>query len=291
MTSASTHAPAVVTFDHHSPDYARNWRGVYGELRQSCPVAHSDSYGGFTVLTRYADVEQAVKDDATFSSHHDMADGSPYGGIIIPPSPMLSTPIEMDPPEYTPYRKALNPWFSPARSKSYEPFLRSVTTALIDEIIERGEADLVDALASPLPALLTAKVLGVPLADWRLYSDAAHSIVFNAPGTAGFDAAVEKNMAVLERCMLTVAERRKEPRDDLISVFVGMDIDGQKLTDERIVEMCNLVIAGGNDTTTSLLANAFAWLSNHPDQRDWLIEDLTRIPAAGEEFLRYYSPT
>jgi cytochrome P450 len=291
MTSESMQAPPLVAFDHHSPEYAGNWRDMYAQLRQRCPVAHTDTYGGFTVLTRYADVETAVKDDATFASKHVIEAGSPYGGIIIPPSPMVSTPIEMDPPEYTPYRKALNPWFSPARSNSYEPFLRSVTTALIDDVIERGAADLVHELASPVPALLTARLLGVPLSDWRLYSDAAHSIVFNAPGTPGFDEAVTKNMAVLERCMITVAERRKEPRDDLISVFVGMDVDGEKLSDERIVEMCNLIIAGGNDTTTSLLANAFAWLSDHPIERAWLAEDPGRIPGACEEFLRFYSPT
>ncbi len=98
-------------------------------------------------------------------------------------------------------------------------------------------------------------------------------------------------MAVLERCFITVQERRAEPQDDLISVFVTMEVDGKLLTDEQILGMCNLVIAGGNDTTTSLLANAFAWLAEHPEQRAWLAEDLSRIPIACEEFLRYYTPT
>jgi len=74
----------------------------------------------------------------------------------------------MDPPLHTAYRKYLNPWFSPARSRSYEPFVRSVTTALLDAVIETGTVDLVHDLASPVPALLTARLLGVPLADWRL---------------------------------------------------------------------------------------------------------------------------
>ncbi len=183
--TAPPNAPETVSFDHNSTEYAQRWREQYGELRQRCPVAHSDAYGGFTVLTRYADVERAVKDDATFASRHIAEEGSPFGGIIIPPSPMVSIPIEMDPPEYTPYRKVLNPWFSPARSKSYEPFLRSVTTALIDEVIERGEIDLVQDLSSPVPALLTARVLGVPLVDWRLYSEAAHGIPANTAGHPG----------------------------------------------------------------------------------------------------------
>ncbi|MDT3441893.1 cytochrome P450 [Pseudofrankia sp. BMG5.37] len=291
MTTQQAQTAESVDFDHHSPAYAEHWRETYADLRGRCPVAHSTAHGGFTVLTRYADVEAVVKDDASFSSRHDPDPASPFKGITLPEAPVISTPIEMDPPLHTAYRKYLNPWFSPGRSKAYEPFVRSVTTAMLDAVIETGTIDLVHDLASPVPALLTAQVLGVPLTDWRLYSDAAHSIVFNPPGTAEFEAAVAKNLKVLEHCFQTVLARRAEPKDDLISVFVDMEIDGEKLSDQRIVEMCNLVIAGGNDTTTSLLANAFAWLVEHPDQRAWLAADPARIPAACEEFLRYFTPT
>ena len=287
----TTEAPASVDFDHHSPEYAQRWPEIYAELRGKCPVAHTEAHGGYTVLTRYEDVERVVKDDVTFSSKHDMAEGSIWGGITLPSPPIISIPIEMDPPEYTPYRKVLNPWFSPARSKSYEPFTRSVTIALIDEVIESGRIELVEHLASPVPALLTAKLLGVPLSDWRLYSDAAHTIVFTPPESPGFPGALEKMLAVIGKCFETVVARREKPEDDLISLFVTMDVDGEKLSDETVIGMCNLIIAGGNDTTTSLLSNAFAWLSQHPDQKQWLIDDPSRIPHACEEFLRFYTPT
>jgi cytochrome P450 len=287
----TTEAPVSVDFDHHSADYARRWPEIYAGLRGTCPVAHTEAHGGYTVLTRYADVERVVKDDATFSSRHEVTEGSIWQGITLPSPPMLSIPIEMDPPEYTPYRKVLNPWFSPARSKSYEPFTRSVTTALIDEVIETGRVDFIEQLASPVPALLTAQLLGVPLADWRLYADAAHTIVFTPPESPEFPAALEKMLGVVGKCFETVVARREEQQDDLISLFVTMDVDGAKLSDETVIGMCNLIIAGGNDTTTSLLANAFAWLSAHPEQKQWLIEDPARIGPAGEEFLRFYTPT
>ena len=120
-------------------------------------MAHSEAYGGYYVLTRYKDVERALKDDDTFASFHSTDEaGSPYGGILIPPSPNVSTPIEMDPPDFTPLRKLLNPYFSPGKADEWEPFTRDVTTGLIDQVIESGRMDLVDQLASPVPALLTA---------------------------------------------------------------------------------------------------------------------------------------
>ena len=121
MTSERASMAPTVEFDHHSPEYARNWRGILADVRSLCPVVHSSAYGGFTLLTRYADVEQAIKDNLTFSSRHSVEPGSIFGGVVIPSSSRVSVPIEMDPPEYTPYRKVLNPWFSPARSAAYEP--------------------------------------------------------------------------------------------------------------------------------------------------------------------------
>ncbi|MFF0499842.1 cytochrome P450 [Nocardia aobensis] len=220
-----------------------------------------------------------------------MEPGSPFGGITIPPNPQVSTPIEMDPPQYTPYRKLLNPWFAPSRAATYEPFIRSVTTALLDDVIERGEMDFISDLTSPVPALLTAKFLGLPLEDWRLYSDASHHIVAFPPDTPEFEQAVAELGAVLQRCMVTAAQRREEPLDDLISAIVTAEVDGEPLSDQRVMEICTLLIVGGNDTTTGLLAHAFAWLSRNPGERARLIADPSLIPLAVEEFLRYFSPT
>ena len=115
----SVETQPTVEFDHNSHVYAQSWREIYRRLRQRCPVARTDAHGGFYVLTRYGDVARAVKDDETFSSFHDPAPGSPYGGIIIPPTPNVSTPIEMDPPDFTPLRKLLNPFFAPGKATAW----------------------------------------------------------------------------------------------------------------------------------------------------------------------------
>ncbi len=290
--SATVARPQTVDFDHNSPQYAQHWREIYGDLRRRCPVAHTEAYGGYYILTRYKDVERALKDDDTFASHHSVAEDSRFGGILIPPSPNVSTPIEMDPPEFTPLRKLLNPYFSPGKADEWEPFTRDVTTGLIDQVIESGQTDLVDQLASPVPALLTAALLGLPLEDWRMYSDVAHAIVYTPPADPRFLEVVQRLGEIHQRSTEVGLQRREDPKDDLLSAIATYrDASGEFLSEQRITEFCSLIIGGGNDTTTSLLAQSFSWLSEHPAQRDWLREDPTRIKGACEEFLRYFTPT
>lgn len=289
-TAGSGYDPAE--FDHNSADYARSWRDIYKDLRQQCPVARSGAYGGFYVLTRYSDVARAVKDDETFSSFHDQAPESPYGGIIIPPTPNVSTPIEMDPPGFTPLRKLLNPFFAPGKATAWEPFTRDVATAMIDLVIETGRIDFVEDLASPVPAIFTGALLGIPLADWRMYAEAAHAIVYTPPASPEFGGVVQQLGEMLRRAAAVAEERRSDPRDDLLTALVQFRYpDGQYLTGETITEICTLIIGGGDDTTTGLVANSLLWLSEHPDERDWLRADLARLQPACEEFLRYFTPT
>ncbi|MDT3441927.1 MULTISPECIES: cytochrome P450 [unclassified Pseudofrankia] len=289
--SVSAADKATGAFDHHSADYACRWREINLELRARCPVAHSDQHGGFYVLTRYADVARAIKDDATFASRHEPEPESIYLGIVQPPTPVVSVPIEMDPPEFFDYRRILNPHFSPAASERWRPFVVDVTTAMLDRVVETGQMDVVADLASPIPALLTAATLGLPLNDWPLYSEAYHAIVYSVPGTPRFDEAAAKVMHSLQVCAETVAHRRAEPTDDLLSVLATARVNDESLSDQRIMEICNLVLAGGNDTTTALVANAMHWLSAHPRQRAWLAESPERLAPACEEFLRYFTPT
>jgi cytochrome P450 len=288
----SVDADLATEFDLNSPAYARSWREIYQSLRQHCPVAHSDAYGGFYVLTRYADVARALKDDETFSSLHDQAPGSPYGGIIIPPTPNVSTPIEMDPPQFTPLRKLLNPFFAPGKAVTWEPFTRDVATAMIDLVIETGRIDLVEGLATPVPAIFTAALLGLPLQDWQMYADAAHAIVYTPPASPEFGRIAERLLEMVMRAVAVAEARRAEPKDDLLTAVVQFRCpDGSPLTGQTIAEICTLIIAGGDDTTTGLVANALSWLSRQPRQRDWLREDLSRLRPACEEFLRYFTPT
>ncbi|MFF3573358.1 cytochrome P450 [Nocardia jiangxiensis] len=278
-----------VSFDHHSTEYARDWRRINADLRERCPVAHTDAHGGYWVVSRYADVAEVVRDDETFSSYHELPDGS-HNGATIPVGPMRQVPIEMDPPEFFEYRKLLTGYFSPAEAKKWEPFVREATTYCIDSIIESGRSDVILDIASPVPAIFTMALLGLPLDGWRVFSDVTHSIIHSTPGTDENNAALANLLTILGQVNEVIAQRRAEPADDLLSHLVHARINGEPLSDERLIEIITLVIFGGVDTTGSLIGNALEWLYRNPEQRDLLRTDPESIPKAVEEFLRYFSP-
>lgn len=279
----------TIDFDHNSAEYAEHWREINAKNRQECPVAYSEAQGGFWQLSKYDDIARVARDDAGFSSFYVKPDGS-HHGVTIPTTSMRQVPIEMDPPEFTAYRKLLNPAFSPAAAKDWEPYIRKVTTYCIDQFIESGRCDLVTDLANPVPSIFTMDFLGLPKDGWRAFSDATHAMVHNPQDTPEFASALMKFGELMARVFDTVAQRRESPKDDLLSTLVQARIEGERLDDARLSEIVTLVIMGGVDTTGSLLSSVLEYLSRHEDARRQLITDPALIPQATEEFLRYFAP-
>ncbi|NAS25953.1 cytochrome P450 [Herbidospora sp. NEAU-GS84] len=281
----------VIEFNHHSREYRDHWREVSRDNLTRCPVAWTEEHGGFWLVSGYAPLTQAIRDDAAFSSYHDpTGDVNGYQGIMIPPFPRYPIPIELDPPEFFTYRRLLNPHFSPESSKNWEPYVRATTADILDRVCAAGEMDLVLDLANPVPASVTLKLLGLPLDDWAEFAATIHEMTYTTPGTAEFARAATGMGRITETVRRTVDERRVEPADDLISHLVRATVDGAPVDDDRLHSMITLVLAGGVDTTTSLLANALYWLHRHPRQRQRLIDDPALIPTAADEFLRYFAP-
>jgi cytochrome P450 len=274
-------------FDHHSTEYAQNSQAINAELRAQCPVAHTDAHGGFWVISRYEDVVAAAKNDVAFASGHSVNGVSPLG-VTIPPAPLPMYPIEMDAPEYLPYRKLLNGFFSPGVSKTWqEPVTRWVDTC-IDQVIEKGSFDLVDDLANPVPALFTCEFLGLPVEDWRAYGEVQHEIIYTPPAEQG--PVLKKYLEVIGRVWELITAQRQSPGEGLIGALVSATIDGEPIADEMVLSMVNLVMAGGFDTTTAVTVNSLIYLADHPEVRQRLIDDPSLLPQACEEFLRYFTP-
>ena len=288
MTSTPT--LPTVDFDHHSPEHAATWQERYAQLRTQCPVAHSPNHDGFWVITRYEDIANVSRDDDTFASGHDITgDGNGYGGISIPEPPFRTAPIELDGADFTATRKLLSPAFSPKSSLAWEPYTRASVTAHLDAVIESGNIDLVYDFGAPVPAKLTMRFLGLPEEDWSRYALPFHELM-SEPGSDRHGAAIHAMGEFMGGLYGEIVARREQPADGYISFLLQCELDGEPLTDERMLEIVFLVIAGGVDTTTSLFSLGAEWLSQHPTERQALVDYPEQVPRAIEEFLRYFSP-
>ena len=240
------------------------------------------------MVSRYDDVATVAHDDRTFSSLHDVASGR--GGVTIPPAATQHVPIEVDPPEFLQYRRLLNPIFSPAASERWRPSIERWASVCIDAAIEKGAIDLVDDLAAAVPALFTCEFLGLPIEDWHRYADPLHRAIYTPPGPQR-DSLLGDFVWIHESVQELIARRRVEPADDIITYLTQAEVDGEPLGDEVIGNICNLIMAGGFDTTTASTAAALHHLHEHPDDRQRLIDEPDLLPSAVEELLRYFSPT
>lgn len=283
MAGDATAAP-VVHFDHHSRELAADPWPVLRELRREAPVAWSDTYGGFWVVTGYDEIRAVALDDHTFSSAET---------ILIPPKKnagQRSLPIECDPPEFQEYRRVMHPMFSPAGVDRLEPAIAAFVHRCIDAFIERGEADLVHELADPLPAMTTLYKLGLPVELWKTFSDPLHSTVFLRQDNPQRAAALAGLAAIRDILVEAITDRRRRPRDDMISYLVQSEVFGRAVTDHEAFEMVMLTIQGGFDTTGSAIGNALIYLDDDRAARQRLADDPTQLPQAVEELLRFEAP-
>lgn len=278
-------------FDHHSKTYGRDPWAANTELNQRCPVAHSRHHGGFYVVSGYEQVADVARRTEVFSSAHELPNvpGRPQG-TIIPATTFRVLPLELDPPEFLDWRRALNPFFSPKAARQLRPRIQAYATWCVDQIIEKGEGDLVVDVGSAVPALLTLDMVGLPMDNWRLYADAVHALAFTPSGTPEYKQVEAGFGMLLKEVQSTIPLRRAHPKGDLISFLTRLEIDGEPIGDADIVSVCSAMIAGGMDTTTALFASAFAHLDRERADRRRLIEEPATVPKACEEFLRYFTP-
>ena len=280
----------VVDFDHNSAEHSADPIAVYRKLRAEAPVAWTEAHGGFWVVSDYAGVFDAARDDATFASGR-----SEHGGTglnnVIPKAPVrLHIPVELDLPEHRWYRKIINPLTSPAAVERMQPMIQRWTTAFIDEVIESGSCDLASVIG--VPAVVTIDWLGLDVADWGRYSSALHSVLAHRVDSPEHAHAVAVDIPWMEETITAaIAERRTTPRDDVISVLLNAEVDGAPITDDAVYSIIELLISGGVGTTASLVSQTLVHLYQHPYQRDDLREHPEDLERAVEEFLRAFSPT
>ena len=283
----------TVDFDHHDPDWHEHRVERWRDLRR-CPVAFNERYGGFWVVSGHDEVAAVSRDAETFSSLHlpEPTDGVRWLGIAgIPRGRSIPTSgiAEVEGPAHLALRRVMNPFLVPQAVEAMRPLMQAAATWFLDERIETGALDLVDDLASPVPAVVTMALVGLPLDDWRDYAELFHGTIAYRRGQPEFDRAVANVPAMLARLGRVAAARREDPGDDLLSALVLMEAGGRRLTDAEVQSVLWNLVGGGLDTTTSLTALALHHLDAHPDLRARLVAEPGLLDGATEEFLRYFS--
>ena len=280
-------------FDHHTEDFAQNWRAIYTSLRSACPVTHTTAHEGFYVLTRYDDVRAVLQDPANFACGRDLElGGRTTGGITIPANPVRMGMLEMDPPQSQAYRRILAPAFSAKAIRDYRPRMAQIVAWAVDRVIESGRIDFVDDLANPVPALVSLDQIGLPLDKWQAYAVALHKAAYREKGSARAIAGLVADLRDY------IGQRRSAgPRHgaaggpaDVIGLLLAAEVDGAPVDDEMVTELVFMLLNGGIDTSTALIASMFGYLGEHRDHRAALAADPGLIPAAVEEMLRYHTP-
>jgi hypothetical protein len=283
-------------YDIFDPQYVADPYGIWDELRESCPMAHTNRWGGSWLPTRYADVYAIAHDIEKFPSGNGisvvpMVDIAPDGtNAPAPTAPVLTSgvpPISADPPLHTWTRRLVLPTMSPARVAEYEVFTRELCRRLVDEVIARGEGDAAAEYAQQIPVRVIGHILGVPesmagtFTEWvRDVLEFAHDPERRRRGIVGIIGYLQE----------AIAEREAVPTDDFISELLNSEHDGEPITRDVVMGMCALLLIAGIDTTWSSIGSTMWHLAAHPDDRRRLIAEPDLMPTAIEEFLRAYAP-
>lgn len=284
-----------VDIDHHSPEFLAARHDRYAELRNTCPVAWNEHYGGYWLVTDYESVAAVARDADTFSHRFDLEaeDGIAHRGICgVPRSPSIPRQgvSEIDGAAHADLRRVLNPFFTPNEVNRLRTRAEELAASFLDAVVEQGHADLVDDYATPVPAVLTLEMMGMPSDNWRHYADFFHASSKYRPSDPEFRAAAGRWPEMMAELVGFATHRRAEPADDITTALVTCELAGRALDDGEVGNIMWNLVAGGIDTTTSLTAWALYHLGTHPQDRARLLADPTLLPTAIEEFLRCYPP-
>jgi len=263
-----------------TPEALRDPYPIYDQLRTTSPVFR-DPQNGLWMVFGYDDVKRVLTDHDTFSSRHGPAEWM----------------IFQDPPMHPRLRALVAQAFTPRMVLSLEPHIRELSRGLLEPLLDRGAIDLAADYSVPLPMRVIARMLGLPdgdLAGFARWNEAILAMSYAVTGGPGAAEAVATFQVVTvemnDYLTTLLAERRREPKDDLFSRLVFAEIDGEQLTQAEILGFFQLLLLAGSETTTNLLNNAILTFIENPDQCARIRQSPGLLPAAIEEVLRYRSP-
>lgn len=253
---------------------------AYNELLEQTPVRYDENRKCWDVF-RYEDVQYVLKNPKLFSSQRNRSNQSL---------------LYMDPPKHKQLRDLVNQAFTPKKIEQLAPHIREIAEDLLGPHLANGRIDLVHELAGPLPVIVIAELIGVPTTDRHTFKHLSDLLVKGARDDSeeAFQELMDEKAQAheeLEQYFTNIVnERRQALQDDLVSLLIEAEIEGQKLSDLEIVRFCILLLVAGNETTTNLITNAVRILCEQPELQQRIAEQPTLIPTTVEETLRYYPP-
>ena len=267
------------SYDHRKVATSHDPEAVHAAMRSRCPVAHSDQYDGFWVLTGYDDVEAATRDAGTFSS---------LPTVTLPPvgAPRPFIPVESDPPEHQKYRALINAVFRPMRIEGLEPRIRASVVELVESLKTKTEVDLAGDLMFPLTSRIITWFLGIPERDIAQFNEWSLGLITVASPEEGLALQLE----IRDYYIQLIEARHVEPGDDLATHLIGSTIDDRAVTDGEILDIYLTITGAGGETTAAMGNHILRLLDEQPELRKQLITDPGLIPSAVEEFVRYVTP-
>lgn len=272
-------------FDPLAPETFDSPYPIYADLRARCPVAHTEAWGGFWALTKYDDVRNAASSFDTFiTSVQNVVPKVAFTG--------RRPPLHLDPPEHTPYRKALDPLLTKAKAEALEPTIRRITIDLLDPLIARGSADICADFSSHLPIRVFAEWMN--LSEEGIASLSEVGRAYNVAVQAAIDDVVKvTSLQLYDMARDLIAERKANPQDpkvDPTSALLAARANGEPLPDELIIGTVRQVLVVGIIAPTVMIGSICVHLSRNQDLQSQLRADPSLIPAAVEEYLRLYTP-
>ncbi|HEY6857783.1 MAG: cytochrome P450 [Mycobacterium sp.] len=270
-------------YDFHEDPYP-----YYRRLRDEAPLYRNEDLG-FWALSRHHDVHQGFRNSSTLSNRD---------GVSLDPvsrgrhaSKTMSF-LAMDDPGHLRLRTLVSKGFTPRRIRELEPRVTELAVQHLDTMLEKAGSgvtvDYVAEFAGKLPMDVISELMGVPVPDRDRIRSMADGVMHREDGVTDVPAsAIEASLNLIVYYQQMIADRRKEPTDDLTTALLEAEIDGDRLTDEEILGFMFLMVIAGNETTTKLLANAAFWGHKNPDQLTQVYEDPSRVPLWVEEALRY----
>lgn len=279
-------------FDH---DYVADPFPVWDELRGTCPISHTERWGGSWLPTRYEDVSAIAHDTVHFSSKEVLVtpapvpeEGQEQEMVIQLGGEVAAPPITSDPPEHQWARRLILPMFAPNAVAKYEPITRALCRELMAELMTGGKGDAAVGYAQQIPVRIIAKMLGIPESMSETFTQWVRGAL--EIGATDPEVRQEAFTGIITYLFEEVTKRKEHPGDDILSELLAAEVDGAPVPDYHVIGTGVLILVAGIDTTWSAIGSALWHLATHPEDRRRLVAEPEIMPLAVEELLRAYSP-